>query len=1311
MKANKEIGRICVQSALLLVLSTIVGIVVMPGATAQTLNTGRVLGTITDQTGAVVPMAEVQLVNVGTNATQTATTNSSGEYGFAAVVPGTYRLTVKMTGFRQASVTDLVVEVEKTSTVPVKLEVGGDKEVVEVTATAQAALQTADAQIGNVLSTENILRLPTLNRDAVGLMNLQPGVVAGGSGLNMRVSGAIDDQNTVTLDGVDITSNLVASSTSIPTPADSVEEFRANVANPSANLSRGSGAQITLIGRRGSNDFHGALYEFLQNNDLNANTWDNNRAHLPKAIIHDNRFGGRLGGPIKRNKTFFFANYEGRQFSSVAQVTRTVPTATLRQGIVEFQNGSQIEQFNLKTAAVCGATGSSACDPRGLGLDPSVAAQWAEMPLPNLAGGDGLNTGSYFANLSIPTQTNYGVVRLDHVFNEKFTLNTSVTYWYSNVVGSGEISILNGNSTSVVTTPQRTLVPTVQLTWQISPTLLNVTRAGWVRDTSQNNAQSPTKSAGILNTPGSQTAAGPVAILAGSGVSGFIDSPIDMDTSRGRFQGQWQQDKQFSDDLTKIWGKHQIQYGVQINDLPFTHARADKVYGGTITSLTATVDGDQNYLSIPGTDRPLTCSTTISSNCIPSSQSTNWDRYYASVLGLVDNVGVLAVRDANLQPLPFGTFLHNNTDQWATYFYVQDSWRIKPSLTLYFGLSYGWQSSPTEKNNLQTIMTYAATGQEVTGPAFIAAKEQAALAGQIYNPTFGFETVGSAHKSVYNVDYGDLAPRVSLAWNPSAKSGFMGKLLGDHKSVIRGGFAMVYDRGNTVQSVEIPMLGIGFAENIFVAAPTCNSTGLGGAGCNASVGSANPGLSSFRVGVDGTLPLPTATAATSPIVPTPGSELVSFQVDPNAKTGRSYNFDLSVQRELPGGIILEAAFLSRAARNLPEAVNLNSAPYMFVDSASGQSFAQAYDAVANALRAGQAAPTEPFFENQFPGLAKLQGATSATAYIANANKSFFTQGNVGQLFLNMDTYRRSLGLQGYDSDQAQVEFIRTYIGYSNYTAGILTLTKRMSHGFTVSGNYTFAKALDDGLSNQNSAGFYSNSFNPSVNYGPSSYDRRNVVNAYYQYDLPVGKGHALHTGNFVDQIIGGWYTSGIFSAWTGLPVKVSEGSQVWGGGTSVTGATDYMVPTGGLPSTGLNHNVSNTTSCTNAINPTGPTIGSSVGGANGSNLDLFSNPGAAYCDFNYVQLSTSGRTGGANPMYGLPFWNFDMRFGKTTAIKERWKLGFSADFFNIFNHENFANPALTYTSPATFGVITGTYTPPNRTNSARWIEMGLRVDF
>jgi hypothetical protein len=1280
----------------------VLALAAMPVAFGQTSTTGVVGGVVTDPSGAVVPKAEVELTNTETNTGVKQSTNEAGQFVFAGLAPGTYKVTVKMAGFRTASTPNLEVEVNKSVSVPVKLEVGGAAEVVEVSAAAMQ-LQTTDAQIGNTVQTDAILRLPNLTRNATELMNIQPAVVVGGSNLTMRAAGAIDDQNTVTLDGLDITQQVVAGNTAVPTPDDSVEEFRVTVLTPNSSLVRASGAQVTLVGRTGSNDVHWALYEYLQNSALNSNTWDNNRLGQLKAPIRDNRFGGRIGGPIKKNKTFFFANYEGRRFANVAQVTRTVPTATLKQGIVEFKDaGGNLEQFNLATAAVCGANGDSPCDPRGLGLSPAVKAQLALMPAPNVSGvGDGLNTSGYFFNLSVPVQSDYGVIRLNHNFSDKLQFAANYTYFRQITTGSGDVGIENGVPKSFTVTPQRGSVYNASLNWQISPTWLNIARFGYVRDNNATQATSPTAAAGLLNIPGSNTPAGPVALLIGSGVSTFLDSPIDMDTQRARYQANYNGDFQWQDDMTRVWGKHTFQFGAQLNMLPYTHVRADKVVG-SLASIVATVDGDQSYLSIPTANRPLTCSSTVTSNCITSANATNWDRYYASVLGLVDNVNVLAVRDQNLQPLPLGTFLVDHTNEWATYFYFQDSWRVSQSLTLSLGLSYGWQTAPTEQHNLQTVMIYADSGQLLNAPQYMQSRLSAALAGQNFNPTLGFATVGQAKVPVYNVDYGDWAPRLSAAWRPG------GKFFGG-KTVIRGGFAMVYDRSNTVQSVEIPMLGVGFDQNIIVQAPLCNATGVGGAGCSPSVGTAaNPGLASFRVGVDGTLPTPVATAATSPVIPPPGyTETLSFQVDPNTHVGRSYNADLSVQRELPGGLLLEAAYLGRFSRRLPQAVNLASAPYMMVDPASGQSFAQAYDAVANALRAGTPAGSiapQSFFENQFPGLAKLQGTANATAFIVGRNSSSFIQGNLGTMFINLAGYRRSIGLTPLTNDQSQVEFMRTYIGQSNYNAGILTIQKRASHGLTVGANFTYSHALDDNLSNQNNAGFYTNSFHPGVDYGPSSYDRHKVFNAYYTYDVPVGRGRAIRTSGVLDQIVGGWYTSGIVTAFSGLPLLVTEGSQVWGGGTSTIGANSYMIPTGSL--TNANPNGGSSGCTLTGVGSVGTTA------ATGSGINIFSNPCAVYGSMRYIQLASDTRTGRANPMRGLPVRNMDMRIGKDFPLaSEKRRIGFSADFLNVFNYHNFSTPGLSYTSPTSFGVITSTYTPANRTNSARWIELGLRVDF
>ncbi len=698
--------------------------------------------------------------------------------------------------------------------------------------------------------------------------------------------------------------------------------------------------------------------------------------------------------------------------------------------------------------------------------------------------------------------------------------------------------------------------------------------------------------------------------------------------------------------------------------------------------------------------RRLPAAGAVTTNCLKSSDVTNWGRYYASVLGLVDNVNVLAVRNASLQPQPLGTNLVNVTDQQAYYFYGQDTWRLTQNFTLTLGLSYGWQTAPTEAQGRQTIMINAQTGQPIDAVAFLQQKLQAATAGQIFNPTVGFEPVNDAHRSVYNVDWGDVSPRAAFAWNPSYHAPLLDWLFGDKKAVIRGGFSKIFDRSNTVQSVEIPMLGVGFDQTISVAAPNCAISGAPGAGCNAAAGAANPGLSGFRVGVDGTIPLPTASAVTAPVIPSsPFGEILSFQVDPNTKVGRSYNIDFSYQREVPGNMLFEAAYVGRFARDLPQAVNLTQSPYMFLDAASGQTFAQAFDNIALALRSGQTPTTQPWFENQLPGLAALKHSTTATAYAVSQLRANFINGNVASIFSSLGTYRRSLGLQPYNNDQSEMQFMRTYIGLANYNGLLVTLNKRLSHGLTLTANYTFSKALDDDVTWQNNASFYQNSFYPGVEYGASPYDRTNVFNGYYVYDLPAGKGHRFSTGNWMDKVIGGWYTSGIFTSWTGVPLTVNESSQVWGDAI-ILGTNSGMVPMGPPPPTGLNGGIGGSAG-----------IGASGAGAHGTGLNLFSNPAIAYSDFRPILLSQDTSSGRANPVRGLPFWNWDMSFGKTTNITERIRTRFSADLFNIFNHPNFNNPSLSYQTPSTFGVVTTEYTPPNRTNGARWVELGLRLEF
>jgi hypothetical protein len=1278
-------------------------------AGAQTANTAIVLGTVTDPSGAIIAGATVTLTNTGTGISQTTTANAAGQYTFPSVRPGTYNVKVTMTGFQTAAVPNLAVNVSKSYQVNFKLVIGSVSQTVQVQATAAVQLQTTSAQVGNVVGENEMMRLPTLQHNAVELVSLQPGVQPGGSGFprpDVRAAGAMDDQNTYTLDGIDISDNLVGNGTWLPVPLDSVQEFDIGVADPNSTFGRSTGAQIAMAARHGTNQYHGAVYWYHQNDQLNANTWDNNRNGIPRTELKDNRGGFRVGGPIWKGKTFFFVNYELRRFPQSQNISRIVPSAALRQGILQFPDASGVvRQYNLATSSLCGPAGNLPCDPRGIGVSPSVQAFWNLMPTTHLDPtlGDGLNYVGFRGVVSTPTQDDYGVFRLDHAFNEKWHFSSSYTYYRDLTSSAGDISILNGTVTSQEPEPTRTTMVTAQLTTQIRPNLINTFNFGWVRHWNGFNAFSPTASATQLKIPGTNTADGYIAM---NPAEGLLGAPIDNNSGNSRFQDYFEKNIQFNDSIDWIKGNHTWEFGGTILKLPLLTDRADKVVNG-ITSLVAVMtaaSGAVSLHSLPNADQPPTCSSSITTYCLPSTSINTWDQLYAGALGMIDNVSVLAVRDGNLKPLPFGTPLSNNTVQYATFFYGQDTYRVTNALTMTYGLSYGWQTAPSDTLSRQTVLINAATGQSIIAPQYMSDKMAAALSGQIYNPQIGYDPVKSAGRPVFNTDWGNLAPRISLAWNPSFSSGVLGKFFGDRKTVLRGGYSMVYARSSTIESVVIPMLGVGFGQTISVQGPSCNATDGTSASCNAA--SSDPAASIFRVGVDGTIPTPTVPSISSPVVPPPYGEILSFQDDPNMKVGRSQNFDFTVQRELPGNMLLEVGWIGNWASRLPTSLSLTNAPYFFVDKASGQSFAKAFDNVATALRVGNAVTPQAWFEDQLPGYLNTKGckaaaATSVTGCLASTAGVDFAQGLVASLFSTMDGYRLASGLQPYDNLQSLLNEERSYIGTSNYNGLIVTLHKQTSHGLMFDLNYTLSRALDDGLVNQDNAGYYTNAFIPNVSWGPSIYDRTHTFSGAYVYSLPAGRGHLFHFNNSaLDKFISGWYTSGVFSAYTGLPLTVTESPQVWGSGIILNGSVG-MIPTGNIPSGGVNSNVTYANG-----------VGSSGNPANkGTGLNLFSNPSQVLSSFRPVLLGSDVVDGRANPLRGLGYWNLDAELGKTTTIHENLRFDFSAQFLNIFNHVNFADPTLNSTTASSFGVLSSELTPANRTSGARWIELGMRIEF
>ncbi len=1325
-------------------LLTVFALVAMLGLSlsslAQTSTSGAIIGTVTDATGAVVANADIELTSVGANQSTRQVTNDAGQYIFPSILPGNYTLAVIARGFRKANITDIKVDVAKSYTFNLTLEVGDVQQVVEVTAGVAAELQSSDSTVGNVIPGKVMPLLPALTRQANELIRYQPATTPDGA-----VAGARQDQSTFLLDGIDVTNNSVGGiNTFMQLPIDGVEEFRAGVSNPTASFGRGAGGQVSVISRRGGNQFHGATYWYHQNDALNAATWTNKRTvgqtitdpklrhKTQEPELKDNRFGFRVGGPILpwKDKAFFFLNYEGRRFPRNTEFTRLVPTDTLKQGILRFRDASgTVVSYAMANSALCGPNGDQACDPRGLGLSPTITALWAKLPTGNdLGQGDGLNTVGFRGNVGNPLTNDYYNARVDYNITEKWRFDAAFRYFGEINNGAGLISIEGGNAKSLEKTPTRQNMLSTGVTGQLTSNLIGEFRFGWVRNRSKTDRQRPNQSATQLAIPGTSTAAGAIALDIGAlgGTQSLLSEPIDVGTQAARVQTTDNRIFQYNADMTWTKRGHTMTFGSHIRFLPTGHTRDDKVVG-SLGALVAQIDSDLGAgVTVANTNRPRTCGSGITTNCLASGDVQQWNRLFASSLGLVDNINVLAVRDAQFKPLPFGEVLVAETKLWAPEFYFQDTWRMRPSLTLTWGLNYGWQTPPKEKLGRQTVQVDGTTLQVQTALDYLKRKQEAAAQGQIFNPKIAFLPVNDAKRDVFDIDWNNLSPRLAMAWNPSSSIKFLSKVFGERKTVIRGGYSLVFDRQNTVQSVIIPTLGVAFGQTINVTGPLCNATGAGGRNCTAA--SANKIANGFRVGVDGSIPLPVVPTQTVPVSPfwgiRPGAvgppyaasdlqlfpEVLSFQVDPSIKVGENHAFDLTWQRELPGQMLLEVGYIGRIANKLPQSMSFGQVPYNFLDTASRTTFAQAFDGLAAQIRGGTAAANvtaQPWFENQLRGTPICVGtaANACTAGLAAAQGSNITNGNLNGVFLTIDQQRLRGGLAPFNNYLAQTLFLRASTGSSNYNGAFVTLQKRLSQGSLYTVNYTYSRSLDQLGAIQNAASVMANNFDLNAEYGPSPFDFTHLLNATGYYELPFGKGKKFGINNtFLDKVFGGWYTSGIFTAQSGAPLTVNQGAGVWGGSLFLGFAS------GAIPTTDP---LAFSNSAIRGVTASG-NIGANGNAANrGSEINMFSNPEQVFNSFRRVNVSTDGRAGRANPLRGMPRWNLDSSFGKKTNIggDNGVNITFAFDFFNLFNKVDFDNPSLDLTNQRAFGVITGQFVPPSRIAGSRWIQFGMRVEF
>jgi hypothetical protein len=1276
---------------------------------AQTSSTATVLGRVTDSTGGVVPGAQITLRNEATNASREQTTNSYGQYVFSAVDPGRYSLTVMKDGFQTESIGNVLLDVNTSYTRDIQLKVGATTTSVEVTSEAAITLQTTDATIGSVISGDDIVRLPTQSRNATELLSLQPGAAPpvyansldkGIGSTGGGVAGARADQNATSLDGIDVTLNAASSADFTPVfplSVEAISEFRVGITNPNSSFGIAGGGQESVASRAGTNNFHGVGYWYNQNTVFNANEWGNKLTGLKRPGINDNRVGVSVGGPIQKDRTFFFANYEVRRYSQSIRSEQNVPSQNLRNGIVTF-NGTQ---YHLKDY-----------DPRGIGISPTIQKYWNLYPAGNDSGaGDGVNILGYLQSIPAPLKDDTVSLRLDHHFSS--SLHFFARYEYSrdlNPAALGQYDLRPaaanpGTARFLGNQATRGDGITMGLDWILRPTLINSVHVGWIRSRLAAEAVRGDALATQFNLPGTGSLDGPVFLEVGNFNAFTLNLNVPVNDGAPSYEID-STNYQFRDDLNWTKGTHTFAFGGNVIVLP-TYERNDHKAFGPGDFPIAQIVADQNVLTLTNSaDRPAG---------VPA---TAWDLMYATALGMVDSTTNLLVRDSNLNPLAATTPITEHLMQRAYYFYAQDTWRMRPSLTLSYGLSYGWQRPPTERDGrLMTLVD--ANGKSIDSGTYLQNVQNAALLGQVYNQTFYHLPYAKAGMSGYwNTDWSDVAPRVSIAWSP-ASGGFLGKVLGEKKTVIRGGYGIVYDRPYFPRNA---IAGAGFSSALSLPTPQCNDpVAVPGPNCN--INPSDPAATAFRVGIDGpNIPMqPPGTKLTLPYaagVPGSPAEFWDYEVDPNYKMGRSHMFDFSVQRQLPGNNLIEVGYVGRLARRLPNNWSLSSPPIMFKDVASGQSFAQAFDAVATAVRNGTAIPTAPWFEHQLPAGwgassagCNMAGVTNSQC-VANQFNQDFLFGNLQDLFGvagfgGIDGIRTAGGLPSLINTQTFDLMVHESHDLSNYNALTFTWHNGGLRGLNFDVNYTFSKSLDNGGRPEIFPNGANSAFNPMVDYGPSYFDRTHTFNGTFNYNLPFGRGHLLSNSKALNRVIGGWYLGGIFTASTGLPQLAAESFAYGGGPVTVN-------PTGEIPTVdpssfgaGVHQGVSGTM-CNGVL----------WGPQSGTGVDLFADPGKVACSFRPVLLASDNRNGRNKPFRGFGNWNLDTRLGKETSITERIKAELSADFFNVFNHVVYNDPGasasqggLDLTSPGNFGVTSSQAIPGNRIAGARWVELGLRISF
>ena len=1103
---------------------------------AQSGTTG-VSGIVVDQAGAAVPGAAVRLTNDEKGFSRTITTDGGGRYNFASISPGTYRLEVEASGFKKLVNSNVQARIDTPTDMTLSLETGALTAVVDVTSgSIESIVNTQDATIGNTFVATQITQLPTDLRNINNLLALQPGVTRDG-----YVAGGRSDQANITLDGVDINDQQTGGrgfggdleqGSALRSTTESVEEFRITTLGANADQGRSSGAQISLITKSGTNSLRGSMFYFNRPTRGSANNFFNNAAgsfgpndaaviagrskvgdeRAPRPRLNREVYGGSVGGPIKKDKLFFFYSYEGQYQTQETPVVRLVPLAHVGLGEVRFRGtGPSCTGGNCAIRLAELQTIYSA-----VGINPvalsALAAATRAYPANDTSLGDGLNTGGFRFNAPTTVKQNTHIAKFDLNLNSKQQLfvrgnyqsdKTADTSWLPDTTArslwSHPLGFVAGHN------------------WTIASDKINNFRYGLTRQAFSNQGDS-----------------------SGNNIQfRFIFQPVQYERTVSRVTPV----QNITDDFTLIKGNHTIQFGGNVRIIRNERSTFASAYDSAITnpSFYASSGAVVNQ-RITAAGYTITGGGTSVRNAA-TALIGRYSQYAGNFTFGLDGSVVAAGSPSNR------TFATEEYDA-----YGQDIWKAHRTLTFTFGLRYSLSRPVYEKNGFQVVPS------EPLGEFFERRKASAAQ-GIPLNDLIQFVKGGPANNGpgFYKLDKNNFQPRVAVAWTPSM-GGPLGRFLfgkeGD--SVIRGGFGITNDYFGGQLAVSFDQLStIGFTSSTGISANTFNVTDRPG-----------PLFTGYGQNIRALPGIPAPVQRFS----TPADELqrIESSLDSTIVSPTHYSWNVSYGRQLPKGMYLEASYIGRAARDLlgsRDIMALNN----LVDPGSGLDWYTAAGMLVDAQRAGRTITSLaaiPYFENLFPNARAIFNADFGFGALNNTQAVYGLFANVAQGGLGIRDYTflqlalddsTEFGLSGNPGRFPNMFYHPQYAAFSafgtfaksNYHGFSLSLRQRLGSTLSYDFNYTLSKSEDDvsGLQTDGSYGgqFLLNPLRPQDSYAASDFDTRHVINANFLFDFPIGRGKKFFGGinRIADAFVGGWSLRGIYRWNSGQPVSNPYDAAIW----------------------------------------------------------------------------------------------------------------------------------------------------------------------